>query len=206
MVPRSISSICSCFFLPQRRDGGRDPHVRLPGAVALRQRGQEPHHVRVRLGRLLQTLWRRNEISTVHHFFILFWYEKAGRSKKYPQDSCWYQVRIMDCPWIQRPLAYLYWIQTVLRWMGRGVRYWLKKTKLWRSNSSSKLVRYYDINEKIKLWDNYFLSKLISIVLAIRLSTVIRGTILNRTHGTDKNLYISLFLLTIFGPIYYGPS
>ena len=32
-----------------------------------------------------------------------------------------------------------------------------------------------------------------------------RGTILNRTHGTHKNLYISLFLLTIFGPIYYGP-
>ena len=31
------------------------------------------------------------------------------------------------------------------------------------------------------------------------------GTILNRTCGTDKNLYISLFLLTRFGPIYYGP-
>ena len=32
-----------------------------------------------------------------------------------------------------------------------------------------------------------------------------RGTILNRTYGTDNNLYISIFLLTIFGPIYYGP-
>ena len=29
----------------------------------------------------------------------------------------------------------------------------------------------------------------------------LRGTILNRTHGRHKNLYISLFLLTIFGPI-----
>ena len=34
---------------------------------------------------------------------------------------------------------------------------------------------------------------------------VLRGTILNRTYSTHKNLYISLFLLTIYGPIYYGP-
>ena len=27
----------------------------------------------------------------------------------------------------------------------------------------------------------------------------------NRTYGTHKKLYISLFLLTIFGPTYYGP-
>ena len=33
----------------------------------------------------------------------------------------------------------------------------------------------------------------------------IRGAILNRTYGTYKNLYISLFLLTIVCPIYYGP-
>ena len=31
------------------------------------------------------------------------------------------------------------------------------------------------------------------------------GTILNRGYGTPKNLCISLFLPTIFGPIYYGP-
>ena len=31
------------------------------------------------------------------------------------------------------------------------------------------------------------------------------GDTLNRTHGTQKNLNISLFLLTIFGPIYFGP-
>ena len=31
------------------------------------------------------------------------------------------------------------------------------------------------------------------------------GPILNRTYGTHKSLYISLVLLTIFGPIYYGP-
>ena len=32
-----------------------------------------------------------------------------------------------------------------------------------------------------------------------------RGTIVNRTYGTHKNLYIFLFSPTIFGPIYYGP-
>ena len=31
------------------------------------------------------------------------------------------------------------------------------------------------------------------------------GTIVNRTYGTHKTLYTYLFLLTIFGPIYYGP-
>ena len=35
--------------------------------------------------------------------------------------------------------------------------------------------------------------------------TLLRGAILNRTYGTHKTLYISLFLLTIFGPIYYAP-
>ena len=34
---------------------------------------------------------------------------------------------------------------------------------------------------------------------------VFRGIILNRTYGTYKNLYISLFLITTFGPTYYGP-
>ena len=36
---------------------------------------------------------------------------------------------------------------------------------------------------------------------------LLRGTytILNRIHGTHKNLYTSLFFLTMFGPIYYGP-
>ena len=31
------------------------------------------------------------------------------------------------------------------------------------------------------------------------------GGVLNRTYVTYKNLYISLFLITIFGPTYYGP-
>ena len=31
------------------------------------------------------------------------------------------------------------------------------------------------------------------------------GAIVNRTYDTHKNLYIYLFLLTMFGPIYYGP-
>ena len=37
---------------------------------------------------------------------------------------------------------------------------------------------------------------------------LLRGAILNRTYGIHKKLlgvYISLFLLTISGPIYYGP-
>ena len=35
-------------------------------------------------------------------------------------------------------------------------------------------------------------------------SVLLRGTVLNRTYGTHKNLYISRFLLTTFDPIYYG--
>ena len=31
------------------------------------------------------------------------------------------------------------------------------------------------------------------------------GTLVNTTYGTHKNHYISLFLLPIFGPIYYSP-
>ena len=34
---------------------------------------------------------------------------------------------------------------------------------------------------------------------------LLRGTIVNRTYGTHKNLYISLFLPTICGHIYYVP-
>ena len=34
---------------------------------------------------------------------------------------------------------------------------------------------------------------------------LLRGTIINRTYGIHKNLYIHLVLLTIFGTIYYGP-
>ena len=34
---------------------------------------------------------------------------------------------------------------------------------------------------------------------------LLQGAILNRTYGTHKNLFISLFLLRILGPIYYGP-
>ena len=32
-----------------------------------------------------------------------------------------------------------------------------------------------------------------------------RGGIVNRIYGTHKNLSIYLFLLEVFGPIYYGP-
>ena len=36
-------------------------------------------------------------------------------------------------------------------------------------------------------------------------AVLVRGTILNRTYGTYDNLYIWLFLGTIFGPVYSGP-
>ena len=36
-------------------------------------------------------------------------------------------------------------------------------------------------------------------------NVLLRGTIANRTYGIHKNLYIYPFLLTIFGPIDYGP-
>ena len=34
---------------------------------------------------------------------------------------------------------------------------------------------------------------------------LLRGTIVNRTYGTNKNLYVYSFSRTIFGPVYYGP-
>ena len=34
---------------------------------------------------------------------------------------------------------------------------------------------------------------------------LLRGAIVNRTYDTHKNLYVSPFLLTIFGPVNYGP-
>ena len=47
----------------------------------------------------------------------------------------------------------------------------------------------------------------ISIYLSTRMYciTLLRRKILNRTSRRHKNLYISLFLLATFGPIYYGP-
>ena len=41
--------------------------------------------------------------------------------------------------------------------------------------------------------------------LFLREAYYLRGAIANTTYGTNNNLYISLFLPTIFGPIYYGP-
>ena len=35
---------------------------------------------------------------------------------------------------------------------------------------------------------------------------LLRGTVVNRTYAIYKNLSIYLFLVTIFGPIYYGPQ
>ena len=50
-----------------------------------------------------------------------------------------------------------------------------------------------------------FPSHLYFFALFFSLLLLLRGTIVNRTYGTHKNLYIHLFSPTIFGPIYYGP-
>ena len=42
-------------------------------------------------------------------------------------------------------------------------------------------------------------------VVVVVVVVVLRGTIVNRTYGIHKNLYIKPFLLAIFGPINYGP-
>ena len=43
------------------------------------------------------------------------------------------------------------------------------------------------------------------VAVAMEAASLLRGTIVNRTYGKHKTLNISLFLLAIFGPIYYGP-
>ena len=52
----------------------------------------------------------------------------------------------------------------------------------------------------------YWLSRVMPGIITIfsRL-LILRGTIVNRTYGIHKYLYISPFLLTIFGPINYVP-
>ena len=53
-----------------------------------------------------------------------------------------------------------------------------------------------------------FTASVISVVVAVAVVVsvaVLRGATVNRTSGTHKKLPISLFVLTIFGPIYYGP-
>ena len=42
-------------------------------------------------------------------------------------------------------------------------------------------------------------------IVAFYIVILLRGTKVNRTYDTHKNLYACLFLLTIFGPINYGP-
>ena len=54
--------------------------------------------------------------------------------------------------------------------------------------------------EYSKVW--CALSVLLYLVLCV---LILRGTTLTRAYGRPKNLYKSLFLPTIFGPIYYGP-
>jgi len=53
--------------------------------------------------------------------------------------------------------------------------------------------------------NSVLLSSLVAPQAIVYTTEILRGTIVNRTYGKHKNLYICLFLLTIFGPIYYGP-
>ena len=69
-----------------------------------------------------------------------------------------------------------------------------------RADSSIFLVclhdlRWYSIIAHVARWEPCILHDLV----------LLRGAIVNRTYGIYKNLYISPFLLTIFGPINYGP-
>ena len=41
---------------------------------------------------------------------------------------------------------------------------------------------------------------------SLRPWVLLPGTMVNRTYGTHKNIYVYPCLLTTFGPIYYGPS
>ena len=43
------------------------------------------------------------------------------------------------------------------------------------------------------------------VVVRITVSSIAGDPLVNRTYGGHKNLYIHLFLPTIFGPIYYRP-
>ena len=45
-------------------------------------------------------------------------------------------------------------------------------------------------------------------IAALLRRNILRGTVLNRTYGTHKNLpgiYIYLLFVAVCGPIYYGP-
>ena len=42
-------------------------------------------------------------------------------------------------------------------------------------------------------------------LLPDRPQTLMPGNVVNRIYGAHKNIYIYIILLSIFGPIYYGP-
>ena len=62
--------------------------------------------------------------------------------------------------------------------------------------------RSYLLSPPVILVQGIYITKAVMLYV---LHQYLRGAIVNRTYGTNKNLYTSLFLLTIFGPIYYGP-
>ena len=61
-----------------------------------------------------------------------------------------------------------------------------------------------DIEQNTKAKKTQGSSLLMTRPLRMLLSLIVRGTIVNRTYGIPKNLYIYLFLSTIVGPTYYG--
>ena len=66
---------------------------------------------------------------------------------------------------------------------------------------------WYYIRTAVPFWGRLY-SELEWFVLKTGLQSrkgLLRGTIVKKTCGIHKNLYISPFLLTIFGPINYGP-
>ena len=68
-------------------------------------------------------------------------------------------------------------------------------------------TRHFETNAFISVRTIYSASWWRVVAAVYDTTTLLRGAIVNRTYGIHNTLYISLFLLliTIFGPIYYGP-
>ena len=59
------------------------------------------------------------------------------------------------------------------------------------------------VHTKTYIFTNFYRHYLVLFTIFSSNTTVLRGAAVNRNNGTRKNLYIYLFLLTLFGPIYY---
>ena len=154
----------------------------------------------------------------------VFFRDDFAAAFRHPRIS-WHRLRFFECPLLpstspspgeasQTPTS-------------PGTRPAAERERRTRSGARSTIVRgiFGVASEKIVLQQYY--SQIVSLVAAALmeprsswptidrdqrprwnpkvLDPLLRGTIVNRTYGINKNLYIYLFLLTIFSPINYGP-